>query len=45
MPVAADNAAAPIDPAAEQERIAKLTGGKTVVIQREQSKKIKLPGL
>ncbi|MGH6909011.1 MAG: DUF3035 domain-containing protein [Phenylobacterium sp.] len=45
-PVAvADNAAAPIDPAAEQERIAKLTGGKTVVIQREQSKKIKLPGL
>lgn len=45
-PVAvADNTAAPIDPAAEQERIAKLTGGKPVVIQREQSKKIKLPGL
>ena len=43
--VAADNTSAPIDPAAEQERIAKLTGGKTVVIQREQSKKIKLPGL
>ncbi len=45
-PVAvADNTAAPIDAAAEQERISKLTGGKTVVIQREQSKKIKLPGL
>ena len=45
-PVAvADNTSAPIDPAAEQERIAKLTGGKPVVIQREQSKKIKLPGL
>ena len=44
VPVA-DNQAAPIDPAAEQERIAKLTGGKPVVIQREQSKKIKLPGL
>jgi hypothetical protein len=45
-PVAvADNTAAPIDPAAEQERITKLTGGKPVVIQREQSRKIKLPGL
>jgi hypothetical protein len=41
----ADNSAAPIDAAAEQERIAKLTGGKPVVIQREQSRKIKLPGL
>ena len=41
----ADNTSTPIDPAAEQERIAKLTGGKPVVIQREQSKKIKLPGL
>jgi hypothetical protein len=40
-----DNTSTPIDPAAEQERIAKLTGGKPVVIQREQSKKIKLPGL
>jgi hypothetical protein len=43
--VVADNTAAPIDAAAEQERIAKLTGGKPVVIQREQSRKIKLPGL
>jgi len=41
----ADNSAAPIDAAAEQERITKLTGGKPVVIQREQSRKIKLPGL
>jgi hypothetical protein len=41
----ADNTAAPIDAAAEQERIAKLTGGKPVIIQREKSGKIKLPGL
>jgi hypothetical protein len=40
-----DNSPAPIDAAAEQERIAKLTGGKPVLIQREQSRKIKLPGL
>jgi hypothetical protein len=45
-PVAAvDNTPAPIDAAAEQERIAKLTGGKPVIIQRDPSKKIKLPGL
>jgi hypothetical protein len=43
--VVADNTSTPIDAAAEQERIAKLTGGKPVVIQREQSHKIKLPGL
>lgn len=36
---------APVDAAAEQERIAKLTGGKPVVIQREQDRKFKLPGL
>lgn len=36
---------APIDAAAEEDRIAKLTGGKTVVIAREGPKKIKLPGL
>ena len=36
---------APVDAAAEEERIAKLTGGKDVVIQREASHKIKLPGL
>ena len=40
-----DNTPAPIDAASEQERITKLTGGKPVVIQREQSHKIKLPGL
>jgi hypothetical protein len=36
---------APLDPAVEEQRIAKLTGGKTVVIQREGERKIKLPGL
>ena len=40
-----DNTAAPIDAAAEDERIKKLTGGKSVVIQREGGGKIKLPGL
>ena len=40
-----DNTAAPIDAAAEDERLKKLTGGKSVVIQREGSSKIKLPGL
>jgi len=45
-PVAiADNTAAPIDAAAEEERITKLTGGKPVTIKREQSRGIKLPGL
>jgi hypothetical protein len=39
------DAAAPIDAAAEEQRITKLTGGKAVVIQREGSHKIKLPGL
>jgi hypothetical protein len=42
---AADNTPAPIDAAAEADRIAKLTGGKPVLIQREESKKFKLPGL
>ena len=37
--------AAPLDAAAEADRISKLTGGKTVVIAREGSTKIKLPGL
>jgi hypothetical protein len=37
--------AAPIDAAAEADRISKLTGGKTVVIAREGEHKIKLPGL
>jgi hypothetical protein len=42
---AADNVPAPIDPAAEDANIQALTGGQPVVIQREQSKRIKLPGL
>jgi hypothetical protein len=36
---------APVDAAAEAERIAKLTGGKEIVISREGPRKIKLPGL
>jgi hypothetical protein len=36
---------APIDAASEEQRIGKLTGGKTVVISREGPRKIKLPGL
>ncbi len=39
------DASAPIDAASEEQRISKLTGGKTVVIQREGQRKIKLPGL
>ena len=42
---ALDGSAAPIDAAAEQERVAKLTGDKPVVIQREGRSRIKLPGL
>ena len=42
---ALDGTAAPIDAAAEKDRIAKLTGNKPVVIQREGKSKIKLPGL
>ena len=37
--------ATPVDAASEEQRIAKLTGGKTVIIAREGPKKIKLPGL
>jgi len=40
-----DDTAAPIDAAAEQERISKLTGDKPVVITREGQHRIKLPGL
>jgi hypothetical protein len=35
----------PIDPAVEEKRIASLTGNQPVVISREHSGKIKLPGL
>ena len=38
--------AAPVDPAAEAARLKNLTGGKQVVIQRDQTdNKLKLPGL
>jgi hypothetical protein len=42
---ALDGSTAPVDAAAEKERIAKLTGNKDVVIRREGKSKIKLPGL
>jgi hypothetical protein len=44
-PEAGGDTPTPIDPAAEQARIDKLTGGKPVLIAREQQHKIKLPGL
>jgi len=42
---AAADTPAPVDAAEEAQRVAKLTGGKEIVISREGSKKIKLPGL
>lgn len=39
------DSATPIDPVAEQQRIAALTGGKAVVIRRESAPRRKLPGL
>jgi hypothetical protein len=42
---ALDGTNAPIDANAEKERIAKLTGNKPVVIQRDGKARIKLPGL
>jgi len=35
----------PIDPAVEEKRLQALTGGKTVVIARQGSSRVKLPGL
>jgi hypothetical protein len=43
--VTADNTQTPLDAQAEEDRIKRLTGGQTIVIQREGSSKIKLPGL
>ncbi|MDR3509225.1 MAG: DUF3035 domain-containing protein [Caulobacteraceae bacterium] len=47
--VTADQAGAstptPIDPAIEAARISKLTGNRTIVIQRQKESRIKLPGL
>jgi len=40
-----DNDSQPIDPATEEKRLQALTGGKTIVIARQGSAKIKLPGL
>jgi hypothetical protein len=40
-----DGSTTQVDAAAEKERIAKLTGDKAVVIQREGKSRIKLPGL
>lgn len=40
-----DNSNAPVDPAAEQQRVATLTGNQPITIQREGKSKIKLPGL
>jgi hypothetical protein len=42
---ALDGTQAPVDAKAEQERIAKLTGDKPIVIHREGGTHIKLPGL
>jgi hypothetical protein len=44
-PAVGADTSTPVDAAAEADRIAKLTGGKTVIIAREGPKKIKLPGL
>lgn len=42
---AGDNVPAPVDAAAEEERVKALTGGKPVVIAREKRTRLKLPGL
>ncbi|HUZ11457.1 MAG TPA: DUF3035 domain-containing protein [Caulobacteraceae bacterium] len=39
------DAATPIDPAVEEQRLQSLTGGKTVIIARRPNQKVKLPGL
>ncbi len=39
------NQSTPIDPATEERRVAQLTGGRTVVIERRSEKGVKLPGL
>ncbi len=39
------NVSQPIDPAVEEKRVAQLTGGRTVVIERKNVKGSKLPGL
>jgi hypothetical protein len=44
-PVADQSTPAPVDASAEQQRVANLTGDKPVVIQRDENKHLKLPGL
>jgi hypothetical protein len=44
-PAADQSTPAPVDAAAEQSRIANLTGDKPVVIQRDENRHLKLPGL
>lgn len=39
------NVSQPIDPAVEEKRVAQLTGGRTIVIERKSEKGVKLPGL
>lgn len=39
------SASAPVDPAAEEAAVKKLTGGKTVIIARQPGRRLKLPGL
>ncbi len=39
------NVSQPIDPAVEEKRVAQLTGGRTIVIERRSEKGVKLPGL
>lgn len=45
QPAPGSNTPAPVDAAAEAERLQSLTGGQAVVIQREGGSRIKLPGL
>jgi hypothetical protein len=39
------NTSQPINPAVEEKRVAQLTGGHTIVIERKSEKGVKLPGL
>ncbi|MFI4936413.1 MAG: DUF3035 domain-containing protein [Caulobacterales bacterium] len=39
------NTSTPVDPSVEENRLKSLTGGKTVIIARQGSSKVKLPGL
>ena len=43
--VADQDQSQPLDPAVEEKRLQALTGGKTIIIARQGSSKVKLPGL